>query len=187
MVFIQSQEYTDSFGKPSKNIICLEGQTDYKISHNPETNKFDVRIVMGDYEKYIFSGDNEEQSTRILQNIFTHHSKNNAFAIFDVEAFMVPEVEEETTLEEIEELIANILEFHGYKNVVEAWDTKIDELYIQQQGDPNGTSPIMENEKGEMCVDKIEVVESNLLHPITSYEKPSISTASIEQRYIHYN
>ena len=50
MVFIQSQEYTDAFGKKSKNVLCLEGQTDYKLSLNEESGKYEVRIIIGDLD-----------------------------------------------------------------------------------------------------------------------------------------
>ena len=64
MVFIQSQEYTDAFGKRSKNVLCLEGQTDYKLSLNEESGKYEVCIIIGDYEKYIFTADTEKDCTR---------------------------------------------------------------------------------------------------------------------------
>ena len=96
MVFIQSQEYTDAFGKRSKNVLCLEGQTDYKLSLNEESGKYEVRIIIGDYEKYIFTADTEAQCTKILQNIFNHHASKDPSTIYDVNAFMIPEVEEET-------------------------------------------------------------------------------------------
>jgi len=179
MVFIQSQEYVNAFGKPSKNVICLEGQTDYRISHNQETGKYDVTIVMGDYDKYIFSADTEGDCTKILQNIFTHHSQKDPSTIYDVNAFMIPTMEEETTLEEIEEMMISVLEFHGYKGLAEAWEAKLDEVYIEQS-EPNGTSPLMTNERGEMCVDNIQV---NMVTPPT----PTLTAHTTDHKYIHYN
>lgn len=183
MVFIQSQEYTNTFGKPSKNVICLEGQTDYQISFNEETSKYDVTIVMGDYHKYIFSAETEPQCTKILQNIFTHHSTKDPSTIYDVNAFMIPEIEQETTLEEIEEMVASLLEFHGYKGLVEAWDAKLDEVYLKQQ---DATSPIVTNEQGELCVvDNAQIVSTG--PPQSTTTPPDILNSSIDQRYIHYN
>ena len=98
MVFIKSQEYADPYGKKSKNIICLEGQTDYKMALNPETNKFNVTIMMGDYEKFIFAADTEDEVDRIMQNVFTHHATKEPHQIFDINAFMMPEMPEDISL-----------------------------------------------------------------------------------------
>ena len=184
MVFIQSQEYTDAFGKKSKNVLCLEGQTDYKLSLNEESNKYEVRIIIGDYEKYIFTADTEKDCTKILQNIFNHHASKDPSTIYDVNAFMIPEVEQETTLEEIEDMMASLLEFHGYKGLVEAWETKLAEDYTESLVEADETSPLKVNDAGELLVDP----PSNILHPITAYDKPDMLTAhTTEHRYIHYN
>ena len=184
MVFIQSQEYTDAFGKKSKNVLCLEGQTDYKLSLNEESNKYEVRIIIGDYEKYIFTADTEKDCTKILQNIFNHHASKDPSTIYDVNAFMIPEVGEETTLEEIEDMMASLLEFHGYKGLVEAWETKLAEDYTESLVEADETSPLKVNDAGELLVDP----PSNILHPITAYDKPDMLTAhTTEHRYIHYN
>ncbi len=186
MVFIQSQEYTDAFGKKSKNVLCLEGQTDYKLSLNEETGKYEVRIVLGDYEKYLFTTDTEAQCTKILQNIFSHHATKDPSTIYDVNAFMIPEVEEETTLDELEDMMMSLLEFHGYKNLVEALEVKLEEEYIKSQVKPDETSPLKVNDAGELSVDIQS--GSTLLHPITSYDESTVMTAhTTEHRYIHYN
>jgi len=184
MVFIQSQEYTDAFGKKSKNVLCLEGQTDYKLSLNEESGKYEVRIIIGDYEKYIFTADTEAQCTKILQNIFNHHASKDPSTIYDVNAFMIPEVEEETTLEEIEDMMASLLEFHGYKGLVEAWETKLAEDYTESLVEADETSPLKVNDAGELLVDPTKQYTT----PNHAYDKPDMLTAhTTEHRYIHYN
>ena len=184
MVFIQSQEYTDAFGKMSKNVLCLEGQTDYKLSLNEESGKYEVRIIVGDYEKYIFTADTEDQCTKILQNIFNHHATKDPSTIYDANAFMIPEVEQETTLEEIEDMMASLLEFHGYKGLVEAWETKLAEDYTESLVEADETSPLKVNDAGELLVDS----PSNILHPIISFDKPDMLIAhTVDHKYIHYN
>jgi hypothetical protein len=164
MVFIQSQEYTDAFGKKSKNVLCLEGQTDYKLSLNEESGKYEVCIIIGDYEKYIFTADTEKDCTKILQNIFNHHATKDPTIIYDVNAFMIPEVKQETTLEEIEDMMASLLEFHGYKGLVEAWETKLAEDYTKSLVEADETSPLKVNDVDELFVDP----PSNRLHPTTA-------------------
>lgn len=154
MVFIKSQEYTNAFGKKSKNIICLEGQSDYKMAFNSDTGLYDVTIVMGDFEKFIFSATNEEQVDKIMQNLFTHHHTKEPNLIFDINAFMIPDVQQSTTLEELEELMANILEFHGYSGLVDAWETKMNEEYAKQVD--GETSPLLITNTGEVVVGQIQ-------------------------------
>ena len=184
MVFIQSQEYTDAFGKKSKNVLCLEGQIDYKLSLNEESGKYEVCIIIGDYEKYIFTADTEKDCTKILQNIFNHHATKDPTIIYDVNAFMIPEVEEETTLEEIEDMMASLLEFHGYKGLVEAWETKLAEDYTETMVESDETSPLKINDAGELLVDP----PSSILRPITAYDETTVLTAhTVDHKYIHYN
>jgi hypothetical protein len=127
MVFIQSQEFVDGFGRTSINVVSLEGQTDYKISLNQETGKYDVAIIMGDFSKYLFSEDNTVHCVKILQSILNHHATKDAFTITDVSAFITPEVSEEITLDEIEVLILNLLDLCGFKNVGDMWERKLNE------------------------------------------------------------
>ncbi len=184
MVFIQSQEYTDAFGKRSKNVLCLEGQIDYKLSLNEESGKYEVCIIIGDYEKYIFTADTEKDCTKILQNIFNHHATKDPTIIYDVNAFMIPEVKQETTLEEIEDMMASLLEFHGYKGLVEAWETKLAEDYTKSLVGADETSPLKVNDTDELFVDP----PSNILHLTTAYDKPDMLTAhTVDHKYIHYN
>jgi len=128
MVYVQSQGYTDSYGKLSKNIIDLAGQSDYKMSQNPDTHEFDVSIVVGDFEKYLYSAPNEEQCSKIFQNMLKYHGANEATTMVDVNAFMIPEVESNSSLEDIEDMMEEVLEFFGYYGLVEARRVKINEL-----------------------------------------------------------
>lgn len=146
MVFIQSQGYTDSYGKRSKNIIDLSSQSDYKMSLNPDTGAYDVSIVMGDYEKYLYSAPNEPQCTKIFQNMLKYHGANENTTMVDVEAFMIPEVESDSSLEEIEELMSNVLEFFGYEGLVNAWNTKLTELNEEYEG-------VEDSECGGECIE----------------------------------
>lgn len=184
MVFIKSQEYVNPFGKKSKNIICLEGQSDYRMSLNPETNKFDVTIVMGDYEKFIFTASSEDEVDKVMQNIYNHHATKEPHLIYDVEAFMIPEIENETTLEKLEELVVSILEFHGYKNVVDAWETKLNEE-VDIELEEGHTSPMVVNESGELCVGTVEYIEQPTTQSITSHEHNHV-TCNTAQKYVHY-
>lgn len=186
MVFIKSQEYTDPYGKKSKNIICLEGQTDYKMSLNPETNKFNVTIMMGDYEKFIFETDTEDNVDKIMQNVFNYNASKEPYHIFDINGFMVPEVNEDLSLEEIEDGISSVLLAHGYDNLEQVW-REIRDTEIIEAGH---TSPIMINDGGEMMVDKVEnVIEddtpSGPFHPITSYPPEQVAHTTMT-RGVHY-
>lgn len=176
MVFIQSQEYTNTFGKQSKNVLCLEGQTDYRISFNSESNKHDVTIVMGDYDKYLFSAETEEQCTRILQNIFTHHATKDPSTITDINSFMISEVEEEVTLEEVEEVIGDVLRLLGYVSLADAWEQKIEEAYIKSE--EGYSSPIIVTDANELAVGRMTL------------EMPTPQTDAIPNtiamRYSHY-
>ena len=172
MVFIQSQEYTNTFGKKSKNVLCLEGQTDYRISFNSESNKHDVTIVMGDYDKYLFSAETEEQCTRILQNIFTHHATKDPSTITDINSFMINEVEEEVTLEEVEEVIGDVLRLLGYVSLADAWEQTKEESYLEE----GHTSPIIITDTNEVAVGRITMREP---------PKPEIVTGRITE-YTHY-
>lgn len=140
MVFIQSQEYVDSFGKKSKNIVDLGGQTDYKISMNPDTNAYDVSICMGDYEKYLYSCHGEEDCTRIFKNILIQHGNKAQTELLDVNQFMIDEVDNEADLDDLEGMIGEVLDFMGYTGLHEAWRSKIEEVmdtvYIEEDETP---------------------------------------------------
>ena len=184
MVFIKSQEYTNPFGKKSKNIICLEGQTDYRMSLNPETNKFDVSIVIGDYEKYIFSTDKEDDVDRIMQNVLTQHATKEPHLIYDINTFMITRVNEEATLEEIEDMISDVLNLYGYNVLDDVWRSKI-EIGVEES-----TSPIMIINEGKVSVNNIQIDEDETTtqqpyYPITSYEPYQIAQATIK-RDLHY-
>lgn len=133
MVFIQSQEYVDSFGKKSKNIIDLGGQTDYKVALNPDTNMHDVSICMGDYEKYLYSCHSEEDCTRVFKNILIQHGNKAQTELLDVNQFMIDEVDNEADLEDLEDMIGEVLDFMGYNGLHEAWKNKIEEMIAQQE------------------------------------------------------
>jgi hypothetical protein len=133
MVFIQSQGYTDSYGKHSKNIVDLAGQSDYKMSLNPDTGLYDVAIVMGDYEKYLYSARCEAECTKIFQNMLKYHGANEPTLMVEVDAFMIPEVDKESSLEEIEDLMTDVLQFFGYEGLVNAWTEKINEMVDEEE------------------------------------------------------
>lgn len=127
MVFIQSQKFVDGFGKESINVVSLEGQTDYKISFNQESGKYDVVIVNGDFSKYLFSGDDEIRCVKILQGILNHHATKDAFTITDVDVFMSQEVTDEMTLDEAMGLALTVLDLCGFKNVGDMLEKKMND------------------------------------------------------------
>lgn len=102
MVFITSQEYIDPYGKSSRNIINLETAYDYKMFKNDE-NTYTVAIIQGDMEKFLFKTADDKEAIKILANIFSHHAKNEPHNIYEIEAFLIPEVEKENV--SIEELL----------------------------------------------------------------------------------
>jgi len=194
MVFIKSQEYTDPYGKKSKNIICLEGQTDYKLSLNPETNKFNVTIMVGDYEKFIFEASTEEEAERVMQNMLNYNASKEPYQIFDVNRFMIPEVTGEISLEEIEEGISSILLIHGYENLEQVWrEMRDNEIYNnedEEEEEENYTVALSINETEEIAMNNTgEKLENDIvsepLRPITSYE-PYQVTQTMITRSMHY-
>lgn len=179
MVFIQSQEYVDSYGKRSKNIIDLAGQSDYKMSLNPDTGLYDMGVVMGDYEKYLFTAQNEGDCTNIFRNILNHHGKHEATTLFDVQAFMIPEMEEESTLEDIEEVVDSVLEFFGYASLAEARRQKIEELIESEEGDYEG-----ENITQSLTPTTHDPTTSITSPPQTDI--PPITTHMVDYRHKHH-
>lgn len=136
MVFIISQEYKHMGDKPTQNIISLEGHTDYLIQANTDTNLIDVFIWMGEMGKYLFSARDVDEATKVLQNIFDYHAKNDAWKIVDVNAFVIPDVNEEVeTVETLHEDLLQIARFHGYGKIVDVYEDKLNEEYERQQRD----------------------------------------------------
>jgi len=179
MVFIQSQEYVDSYGKKSKNIINLEGQTDYKIALNPDTNVFDVSIVMGDYEKYLYSCEYEDRCTQIFQNILNQHANKAQTDLFDVNQFMIEDMNEQAELEDLEELIENVLNFMGYSGLCSAWRSKIDEMIEQDELECKVDTQLPNNDQ----VVEPSQTQLPLEHNITTTEACQMSS---HHKYIHY-
>ena len=184
MVFIQSQGYTDSYGKKSKNIVDLAGQTDFKMSLNPDTGLYDVAIVMGDYEKYLFSEVNEDNCTQVFQNMLKYHGANEAANLVDVNAFMIPEVEKESSLEEIEDLMTDVLEFFGYTGLVQAWCDKVTQIVDE---DEQACREDMELNTTQSTTTNEVVVSSPCdMPPFTNLSMPIMEHRPHHDKYAHY-
>jgi len=129
MVFLLTQEYTTSIGdRPARDILDLQSYTNYRIVKD-DNDEYHVMIVYGEQSNFLFKVSTEQECVTIMQNILTYHSKHENHVICDINAFLIPQVDQqESTVEELHELLLDIAEMHGYGEVVAVYESKLQNL-----------------------------------------------------------
>ena len=165
MVFLLTQEYTTSIGdRPARDILDLQSYTNYRIVKD-DNDQYNVMIVYGEQANFLFKVDTEQECLTIMQNILTYHSKHENHVICDINAFLIPEVDQEgSTVEDLHELLLDIAEMHGYGDLVKVYESKLQDLEDNLGKSPEFQTIMQTVEKLDRPITPVDTIEMERSH-----------------------
>jgi len=127
MVFIISQKYQEYPGKWTQDVINIGVIDGFKLLHSDE-NPDDICVftTYNGMEKFIFKTNQEEDATRIIEQIMRTHVNNEAHIVNNIDEFLVSDIKEVMDKEVLEEIIYGILEKYGYGDIADQYMALLD-------------------------------------------------------------